>query len=334
MKIGIALSGGVDSAAAAALMKEQGHEVIGISLDMGYGNLDDAGRVADCLKIEHQVFDEKAAFQKEVIDYFVKEYMSGRTPSPCCVCNRKIKFEKMKEYAKRLGLEALATGHYAIKKEGGLYKGKNRKKDQSYFLYGLTKEQIAFARFPLGETEDKKQTREIAERYGIPISDKEDSQDICFLGEYKDYREFLVSQGVTKTSGDITDKEGNILGRHKGIIEFTVGQRRGLGISDKKPLFVTKIEGNKIIVGEREDLGKKIIKIENVNWIAEDIESEELDVEVKMRSTQEPVRAVYRKDIGEVELADINYGVAAGQSCVMYREERLLGGGVIQSVEC
>ena len=270
-KVVIGMSGGVDSSVAAYLLKEQGYEVIGVNMDVWQGEQEDARTVADSLGIKYAVYDYKKQFKREVVDYFVEEYMAGRTPNPCNMCNRRIKWDCLLNAAKDFGAEYIATGHYARidKLSNGRYAICNSvtaTKDQTYALCNLTQEQLAHTLMPIGEYE-KDKVREIAKEIGIHIADKADSQDICFIPD-GDYAAF-ISENIDKDieSGDFVDKTGKKLGTHKGIIHYTIGQRKGLNLPMGHPVFVTEIrpDTNEVVIGENEDILKKVNY--NLWWI-------------------------------------------------------------------
>lgn len=342
-RVAVAMSGGVDSSVTAMLLRDQGYDVVGITMQLfENASLNDARCVADVLGISHHLVHFEKEFSKEVMDYFADAYLRGETPSPCVVCNRKIKFGHLVDAAKSLGAEALATGHYVRRVMGPhgpeLRKGSDESRDQSYFLYALTREQLAFARFPLGEM-SKTDVRRIAQENKLPVATKPDSQDICFIpdGDYARVVERL-RPGAMKP-GDIVDMHGNILGHHHGIIHFTVGQRRGLNISDREgenndPLYVIKLDAknNRVIVGPHDALGQNKVVLREVNWLAEEVLAEGRDVSVRLRSAQKPIPArFYLKKGGEgvIELNSTTYGVAPGQAGVLYDNDRVLGGGWI-----
>jgi tRNA-uridine 2-sulfurtransferase len=358
-RVVVAMSGGVDSSVVAALLAQQGYEVIGVTLQLyDHGeatfrsgsccagqDIHDARRVAQKLGIPHYVLDYESRFRQSVIDKFTESYLSGETPIPCVECNRSVKFRDLLATAQELGADALATGHYVVSralKDGrrGLYRAADANRDQSYFLYATTPEQLSLLRFPLGD-KPKDETRELAHAFGLSVADKPDSQDICFVpnGRYADVIEKL--KPGASIAGDIVHMDGRVMGRHEGILRFTVGQRKGLGVATGEPLYVVRLdaEAGRVIVGPKEALATKIISLRDVNWLGdtplEAIGSEGLDIRVRVRSTREPKSALLRKGINgvEVELLDAEEGVAPGQACVFYEsadlEARVLGGGTI-----
>ncbi len=353
-RIVVAMSGGVDSSVTAALLAEQGYEVVGVTLQLyDHGaavsrkgaccagqDIADAGRVAETIGIPHYVLNYENRFRKDVIDVFVDSYVRGETPIPCVLCNQTVKFRDLMGVARDLGADALATGHYIRRVESGgaveLHRAADEAKDQSYFLFATTSEQLEFLRFPLGELV-KEETRKLAERFDLPVASKPESQDICFVpqGRYSDV--VLKIHPEAADEGDIVDMDGNVLGQHNGIIHYTIGQRRGLHLdAAEEVLYVIRIEPEtkQIVVGPRSALATTKVKLNNVNWIGGDISAEDaFDCEVKVRSMRPPVAASVRplKDgLALVELAAAEHGVAPGQACVFYEGDRVLGGGWIQ----
>ena len=358
-RVVVAMSGGVDSSVVAALLAEEGYEVIGITLQLyDHGaathrkgaccagqDVHDARRVADALGIPHYVLDYEARFRQAVIDRFAESYLSGETPVPCVECNRSVKFRDLLDTARELGADVLATGHYVTSRsrpEGGrsLHRAADPERDQSYFLYATTAEQLERLRFPLGEIA-KAGTRRLARRLGLGVAEKADSQDICFVpqGRYSDMIERL-RPGAARP-GEIVHVDGRVLGRHPGIIRYTVGQRRGLGLSVGEPLYVVRLDAQaaEVVVGPREALATRRVRLHDVNWLGDrdlaSIGPEGLEVAVRVRSTREPRPATLRVAGGrtEVELAAAEDGVSPGQACVIYDGEdaraRVLGGGTI-----
>lgn len=350
-RIVVAMSGGVDSSATAALLKEQGWEVVGVTLrlyDHGEAagrpgsccagrDIRDARRVADTLGIAHYVIDQEEVFRRDVIAPFAASYARGETPIPCVECNRTVKFRDLLGLARELGAEALATGHYARRVEGPggpqLLRGIDPARDQSYFLFATTREQLDFLRFPLGAMASKDETRAIAARHGLPVAAKADSQDICFVagGRYADIVTRLRPDAGEP--GDIVDTHGNVLGRHPGVIHYTVGQRRGLGLGGGEALYVVRLEpeSRRVVVGPREALARCHVAVAGVNWLG-DGDGGERRVAVKIRSTRSPAPATLTLDGAggaSVALDEAEEGVAPGQACVFYDGERVLGGGWI-----
>ena len=349
-RIVVAMSGGVDSSVTAALLKRDGFEVIGVTLqlyDVGAGagrkgaccagqDIYDAGRVAEKLGIAHYVLDYEQRFRERVIADFVETYAKGQTPIPCVRCNERVKFADLLESAHALGAQALATGHYVRRIEGPngveLHRAADESRDQSYFLFATTRAQLATLRFPLGGME-KQAVRAIAAELGLSNAAKPDSQDICFVqdGRYGALVEKLKPQAARP--GEIVDEAGRVLGTHSGVIHFTVGQRKGLGLSgNAEQLFVLALDAARarVVVGPRSSLRTRNIALREVNWLADPAEA--ADCTVKVRSMRAPVSA--RVAAGEggtasVELAEAEEAIAPGQACVFYKGDRVLGGGWI-----
>lgn len=348
----VAMSGGVDSSAVAAMLHEQGYNVIGITLQlydhgMAVGkknaccagqDIYDAKMVANKLGIPHYVLDYESKFKESVIDNFVDSYLQGETPLPCVQCNKSVKFRDLIKTAKELGAGQLATGHYVRKVNGDngaeLHTGLDPAKDQSYFLFTTTKEQLEYLSFPLGGL-TKDETRRLANKFGLEVANKPDSQDICFVldGNYKNVIN-KIRPGSSE-SGKIIHVNGFELGEHRGIINYTIGQRRGLGIAYSEPLYVVKIDpkDNIVYVGPESALNAQEFIIKDVNWLASEIkDNEKLEVAVKIRSTRPPRLAEISKfgnDKMKVKFLSEEKAVAPGQACVIYAGERVLGGGWI-----
>jgi len=358
-RVVVAMSGGVDSSVTAALLAEQGYDVVGITLqlyDHGLAlarkgaccagkDLFDARTVADHLGIPHYVLDYEQRFRESVIDDFADSYLRGETPIPCIRCNQRIKFGDLLQTARELGASLLATGHYVRRVEGAdgpaLLCGQDRGRDQSYFLFATTRAQLEVLRFPLGEM-NKDQTRALAQRYGLPVAAKPDSQDICFVpnGSYAETVERLRPGAVQP--GEIVDVDGRVLGQHPGVIHFTIGQRRGLGLAGVRgvdpgqPLFVVRLDAarRQVVVGPKAALACPRVRLNQINWLGPELPApgQGLALAVKLRSTQPPAPAtVWFDDAGGalVTLEAPAGAVAPGQACVFYQGERLMGGGWI-----
>jgi tRNA-specific 2-thiouridylase len=355
-RVVVAMSGGVDSSVAAALVAATGYETVGITLQLyDHGaavsrpgaccagqDIRDARRVADRLGIAHYVLDYEQRFRKRVIEDFAATYAAGETPIPCVRCNERIKFHDLLGTARELGAAALVTGHYVRRLLGPdgpeLHRAADPSRDQSYFLFATTREQLDYLRFPLGGM-PKSETRAIAERLGLPVATKPDSQDICFVpqGRYAAVVEKL-RPGAAEP-GDIVHVDGRVLGRHRGIIHYTVGQRRGLGIgADGAPLYVVGLDAanRRVMVGSQSALGKDRVRLRGVNWLgASPVPEEGAAIQAKLRSAAEPADATLRS-IGDGGLVDFDVpqmAVAPGQAAVFYQGSRVLGGGWIAASE-
>ncbi len=336
----IAMSGGVDSSVAAFLMQEQGYELLGVTLaliDSQLQDIEDAKKVADRLGFSHTVIDFKAEFEKQVIARFIAAYENLETPNPCIFCNRFIKFGKLIDYGIDKGYSYVATGHYAqIEKNNGRYilkKGKDHTKDQTYVLYSLTQNQLEHTLFPLGGL-TKSEAREIADEASFVNSRKKDSQDICFVPDGK-YAEFIERYlGKQYTEGEFVDFDGNVLGTHKGIIRYTIGQRKGLGLALPKPMYVTELSAsdNRVILGDNADLFSKSLQARDINLITTDKLSTQIRAEVKVRYSQKAQMAtVFQTDDDRlhIEFDEPQRAITAGQAVVMYDGDTVIGGGTI-----
>ncbi|AWN36953.1 tRNA 2-thiouridine(34) synthase MnmA [Methylobacterium radiodurans] len=360
-RVVVAMSGGVDSSVVAGLLKRAGYDVVGVTLQLyDHGeathrrgaccagqDIHDARAAAAHLGIPHYVLDYEDRFRDAVIDRFAESYLAGETPIPCVECNRSIKFRDLLGLARDLDADALATGHYVASRplpEGGrgLYRALDPARDQSYFLYATTPEQLAYLRFPLGEL-PKDETRALARELGLAVAEKPDSQDICFVpqGRYSDVIARLRPDAARP--GEVVDLEGRVLGRHEGIIHYTVGQRRGLKLAVGEPLYVVRLEPDsaRVVVGPRSALATSRIRLGDVNWLGSQALAavDGLPVAVRVRSTREPRPATlaFRDGALTVELATPEDGVSPGQACVIYADEgpraRVLGGGTIARVD-
>jgi tRNA-specific 2-thiouridylase len=351
-----AMSGGVDSSVVAALLKRDGYDVIGVTLQLyDHGaainkagaccagqDIHDARRVADRIGIPHYVLDYESRFRDAVMDDFADSYLAGETPIPCVKCNQNVKFKDLLALARDLGADCLATGHYVQRRQGAdgpeLHRAHDASRDQSYFLFATTRAQLDYLRFPLGHM-PKSETRALAASFGLEVADKPDSQDICFVptGRYADVVAKLRPGAIDP--GEIVHVDGRVMGRHEGVIHYTVGQRRGLGVATGEPLFVVRLdaEARRVIVGPREALAVRRIALRDVNWIGEAAACEDdlngRPVLVRVRSTRPPVPAKLDTRAGwHVDLDAPEEGVAPGQAAVFYdaaAPSRVLGGGWI-----
>ena len=347
-KVAVAMSGGVDSSLTAALLLDKGFEVVGVTMRLednetdsksccSQNELKDALAVANYLGIFHHVVDFRAIFESEIENYFVEEYLRGRTPNPCVKCNKKIKFGKLFDFAKEIGADFLATGHYArtVFEDGRfkLKKAVDTYKDQSYVLYNLTPEKLSQIIFPLGEL-SKVETRKLAEEMHLPVAKKPDSQEICFVPN-DDYKTFLKSRAQNSDalmSGEIVDTSGKVLGVHSGVANYTIGQRKGLGIAAPYPLYVVKldVENHKVIVGKNEELFSSSLTAESVHWIYKPkIFPAKLQAKIRYGTKIFDCVVEEEKNFVRVKFSEPVRAITAGQSVVFYDGDELLGGGVI-----
>ncbi len=359
-RVVVAMSGGVDSSVVAAMLADEGYEVIGVTLQLyDHGaaihrkgaccagqDIHDARNVADRIGIPHYVLDYETRFRQEVIDRFVDSYVAGETPIPCVECNRRVKFRDLLTTARELGADVLATGHYVQSRLGpgghrALVRAADPDRDQSYFLYATTQSQLDLLRFPLGHLTSKDETRALARKYGLEVAEKSDSQDICFVPEGR-YAELVQKlRPDAAEPGEIVHLDGRVLGHHAGVIGYTVGQRKGLGIAAADPLYVVRIDAaaRRIIVGPRAALQARALRLREVNWlgdVAPDFwPADGVEIAARVRSARAPKPGLLRLCGGEmiVELFDPEEGVAPGQACVLYEstapDARVLGGGSI-----
>ncbi|SEH85536.1 tRNA 2-thiouridine(34) synthase MnmA [Paracoccus alkenifer] len=356
-RVVVAMSGGVDSSVVAAQLKGEGYDVIGVTLQLyDHGaalkkkgaccagqDIHDARRVAERIGIPHYVLDYENRFRESVIEEFADAYLAGATPVPCIRCNERVKFRDLLQTARELDADCMATGHYIRRFDGPegaeLHMAADQDRDQSYFLFSTTQEQLDFLRFPLGGLASKAQTRALAAEHGLVVADKPDSQDICFVpeGNYAAVIEKL-RPGAAEP-GDIVDLDGNVLGSHRGVIHYTIGQRRGLGIGGLgDPLYVVRLDADsrQVIVGPRTALATRIVPVAEVNWLGggDFAQAGEREIMVRIRSTRPPAPAILRPTgptTAEIELAAAEEGVSPGQACVFYESgsTRVLGGGWI-----
>lgn len=351
-RVVVAMSGGVDSSVVAAMLADEGYEVIGITLQLyDYGatvgkkgaccagqDIHDARRVAEKMGMPHYVLNYESKFRESVVDDFVETYLAGDTPIPCVRCNQTVKFKDLLETAHELGADCMATGHYVQRVLGDdgkaqLVRGADMGKDQSYFLFATTQDQLDFLRFPLG-AKNKDETRILAEKYGLMVADKPDSQDICFVPD-GDYAAVIRKiRPDAEAPGDIIHLDGTVMGEHSGVIHFTVGQRRGLGIAHSEPLYVLKVDADKrrVVVGPKEALAHTQFTIKELNWLDGTLDAPVEDVLVKVRSAQAAIPATISPSASggaNIMLHQSHAGIAPGQACVVFDGDRVLGGGWI-----
>jgi tRNA-uridine 2-sulfurtransferase len=344
MKIAVAMSGGVDSSVCAALLKKEGHDVIGLTMLVTSSEeaADVAVNVAEALSIPHYTFDFRDVFTKQIISDFCRQYSLGKTPNPCVHCNRLIKFGMLLEKTRDLGAEVMATGHYArIEKRSSddrflLKKGIDHKRDQSYFLYRLAQAQLIDVIFPLGNF-TKDSVRKMALEMGLPVANRKESREICFVPD-DDYPSFVRKHlDVEIKSGQITDKQGKVLGKHNGIIDYTIGQRKGLGISSKEPLYVVDIDSrsNTVIVGGKQDVYACEFIATDLNWIAFEKLTIPLTLKAKIRYRHPEVEVVINpieEDKVNVKFIEPQMAITPGQAAVFYDGDLVVGGGTIERV--
>ncbi len=351
----IAMSGGVDSSVAAALMIQEGYECIGCTMKLfenkeegearpksccSLDDVNDARRVSHALGMPYYVFNYKKDFEEKIIRKFVQSYEHGVTPNPCIDCNRYMKFDKLYERAKLLGYDTIVTGHYArvefINGKYVLKKSVDETKDQSYVLYDLTQEKLKHIQFPLGGL-TKTRVREIAEEYGFLNANKKDSQDICFVPDGDYAKVMLQYGGNVLPKGDFIDTDGNIIGQHQGISHYTIGQRKGLGISFPEPRYVTHVDPKEhtITLGKNEDLFETTFQVKDVNWISGEVPSEAFDCKVKVRYRQKEQTAIVIPTSADTVLVQYfvkERAITPGQAAVFYMDDVILGGGVIEKI--
>ena len=356
-RVVVAMSGGVDSSVVAAMLADEGYDVVGVTLQLyDHGaalakkgaccagvDIQDARRVAEEMGFPHYVLDYENVFKDAVIDEFADSYLGGATPVPCIRCNERVKFKDLLETAKDLEADCMATGHYIQRKMGEngpeLHAAADGNRDQSYFLFSTTEEQLSYLRFPLGHLPSKDDTRKLAAKYGLEVADKPDSQDICFVpnGDYAAVIRKLRPEAADP--GNIVDTEGNVLAKHEGVIHYTIGQRRGLGIGGlADPLYVVKLDAERkeVVVGPKSMLATRKIPVREINWLGDELltSRSEWNITVRVRSTRPPRDAILRPisaTEAEVELLTAEEGVSPGQACVFYDPEstRIFGGGWI-----
>jgi len=353
-RVVVAMSGGVDSSVVAAQLAAEGFEMVGITLQLyDHGaalakakaccagrDIHDARRVAETMGFPHYVLDYENRFREAVIDEFADQYLAGATPIPCIRCNERVKFRDLLRTARELGADCLATGHYVRRTEGAhgpeLHRAADPARDQSYFLFATTRGQLDYLRFPLGHLKSKAETRALAKKFALPVAEKPDSQDICFVpnGNYAEVIEKL--RPGSSAPGEIVHLDGRVLGEHPGVVHYTIGQRRGLGIGGGEPLYVVRLDpaARQVVVGPRAALATRTVFVERLNWLGDSaLEDGPHEVLVRVRSTRPPTPGTVRATSGgaDVALAVPEEGIAPGQACVLYAEggSRVLGGGWI-----
>ncbi|MDO4534810.1 MAG: tRNA 2-thiouridine(34) synthase MnmA [Clostridium perfringens] len=354
-KVVIGMSGGVDSSVAAYLLKEQGYDVIGVTMQIwqedkeyeereggccSLSAVDDARRVANKIGIPFYVLNFRDSFKRNVIDYFVDEYIKGRTPNPCIACNKYLKFDELLKKAQGIGADYIATGHYAkIEEHNGRYilvKSDDDKKDQTYALYNMTQEQLAHTLMPCGEyTKDR--IREIAKEIGLDVHNKKDSEEICFIPDNNHGRYISEAMPEKVREGNFVDKEGNILGKHKGIVYYTIGQRKGLGLAMGRPVFVTDINPltNEVVIGSEDDIFKTDLVCKDINFITFDSLDKPMELKAKIRYSARPAEAIISPlENGRVKVSfkEKQRAITKGQSVVFYLDDLVVGGGVIEKI--
>ena len=340
-KVLLGMSGGVDSSTSAILLKEKGYEVIGCTMALHGGEkqaIEDAKKVCEKLGIKHVVYDLQKDFKCMVIQNFIREYTNAKTPNPCIECNKKIKFGKFYEKAKELGCDYIATGHYAKVEYSKKYnqyvlkKSNEEKKDQTYFLYTIPKEEISHIIFPLQDYNSKEEIRKVAEKNELQVANKKDSQEVCFIPE-NDYQKFLLANmDKLPKKGNIRLKSGEVLGKHNGLINYTIGQRKGLGVSYKYPLYVLELDAknNEVIVGKEEDLYSNELFATNLNWQVDVKSNLECLAKIRYRSKEAKAKVLKKENEVEVIFETPQRAVTKGQSVVFYDEDGIvLGGGII-----